>query len=90
MRKVSVVTERFALGPTDYLSPAEAARVIPGASTLAVRRWAADGKLSGAIQLPSGRWQIPWSAVVGILGFDPREGESAAVAGGDGVVASGE
>ena len=32
--------------------------------------------IPGAIQLPSGRWQIPWSAVVAVLGFDPAAGSS--------------
>lgn len=75
----------------DFLSPPEVASVIPGASSVSVRRWAESGDLPGAIRLPSGRWQIPWSAVVGILGFDPRVDESVDVAGAvDGVVASGE
>ncbi len=66
----------------DYLTPPEAARWIPGADASSVRRWAEEGLLEGAIRLPSGRWQVPWSAVIGILGFDPREGEGPA-AGGD-------
>ena len=69
----------------EYLSPQEVAVVVPGASAMAVRRWAAAGDLPGAIRLPSGRWQIPWSAVVGILGFDPRVAGS-----GDGAAASDE
>jgi hypothetical protein len=58
-----------------WLTPQEFAAVVPGASATAARTWCAAGKVPGAIQLPSGRWQIPWSAVVGILGFDPRSDE---------------
>ena len=77
----------------EFLSPPEVASVIPGASSVSVRRWAEAGDLPGAIRLPSGRWQIPWSAVVGILGFDPREDASVAASGGadgDGASVSGE
>lgn len=57
----------------EFLSPPEVARILPSTTALSVRRWAASGRLPGAIQLPNGRWQIPWSAVVEILGFDPRD-----------------
>lgn len=60
----------------EWIGSEEAADWIPGASKRSVRRWCASGLLSGAIQLPSGRWQIPWSAVVAVLGFDPAAGSS--------------
>lgn len=55
-----------------YLTAKEFARAVPGSSPRSVRHWCAAGRIEGAYRLPSGRWQIPWSAVVGILGFDPR------------------
>lgn len=48
----------------EWLTPAEAGMKLPrrlGAA--AVRKWARNGKLPGAIQLPSGRWLIPESAI---------------------------
>ncbi len=77
------MSEGKSFNPVDksmWLTPPAAARLIPGASEVSVRRWAEVGELKGAIQLPSGRWQIPWSAVVGILGFDPRSSEPTDVA----------
>lgn len=57
---------------SEYLTPAQVAVVLPNTSAKNVRDWCIADKMPGAIRLPSGRWQIPWSAVVGILGFDPR------------------
>ncbi|AFV89297.1 HTH_MerR-trunc domain-containing protein [Acidipropionibacterium acidipropionici ATCC 4875] len=54
------------------MSTGEAARHL-GVGAQAVRRWCEAGKVAGAVQLPSGRWRLPWSAVVEILGSDPRE-----------------
>lgn len=62
--------------PDAWLNPRQAAAWIPGASKRSVRDWCAAGVMPGAIQLPSGRWQIPWSAVVAVLGFDPAAGSS--------------
>ena len=56
----------------DWLTPTRFAEMLPGASPKSVRDWLAAGKVPGAIRLPSGRWRIPWTAVVEILGFDPR------------------
>ncbi len=56
----------------ERVSTGEAARHL-GVGAQAVRRWCETGKVAGAVQLPSGRWRLPWSAVVEILGFDPRE-----------------
>lgn len=50
--------------------------VLPNTSAKSVREWCAAGKLKGAVQLPSRRWQIPWAAVVTVLGFDPRAPET--------------
>ena len=78
---------------SEYLSPPEVANILPSTTAISVRKWAEAGDLPGAIRLPSGRWQIPWSAVVGILGFDPREDASVAASGGadgDGASVSGE
>ena len=55
-----------------WLTPEEVARVLPNTSAKSVRDWCAAGKLVGAVQLPNRRWQIPWVAVVKVLGFDPR------------------
>ena len=60
----------------EWIGSEEAADWIPGASKRSVRHWCASGLPPGAIQLPSGRWQIPWSAVVAVLGFDPAAGSS--------------
>ena len=60
------------LGSSGWLTPEEVSRVLPNTSAKSVRAWCAAGHLPGAIQLPSRRWQIPWSTVIGILGFDPR------------------
>lgn len=62
------------MGLDDYewMTPPQVARVIPNTTPQGVRRWAADGQLPGAFRTPSGRWQVPWSAIVEILGFDPR------------------
>lgn len=62
--------------PKNWLTPEEAARWIPGASARSVRDWCADGLMPGAIRLPSGRYWVPWTAVVAILGFDPRTHEA--------------
>ena len=60
------------LDSNGWLTPEEVARVLPNTSAKSVREWCAAGKLAGAVQLPSRRWQIPWAAVIDILGFDPR------------------
>lgn len=53
----------------EWLSPAEAASLIPGTPKPAtIRKWLRAGKLEGAIQLPGGHWQIPVSAIEEILG----------------------
>jgi hypothetical protein len=75
--RIVSVPKRYDLH-AEYLTPPEVAAVLPGATAVSVRRWAENGQLPGAIQLPSGRWQIPWSAVVSILGFDPRADATAA------------
>ncbi|MDO5082546.1 MAG: helix-turn-helix domain-containing protein [Arachnia propionica] len=62
-----------------WLTPEEVARVLPNTSAKSVRDWCAAGKLVGAVQLPNRRWQIPWAAVVKVLGFDPRAGHDAAL-----------
>jgi len=67
-----------------WVTPTRFAEVVPGASPKSVRDWLAADKIPGAIRLPSGRWQIPWSAVVTILGFDPREHEEPATPSGTG------
>lgn len=62
-------------GQDAWLSPKEVAAIVPGASARSVREWCASKQVPGAIRLPSGRWRIPWSAVVAILGCDPRVSE---------------
>ncbi|WP_313286586.1 helix-turn-helix domain-containing protein [Corynebacterium vitaeruminis] len=53
----------------EWVSPAEAAALIPGSPKPAtIRKWLRAGKLKGAIQLPGGHWQIPVSAIQEILG----------------------
>ncbi|AFV89298.1 hypothetical protein PACID_14840 [Acidipropionibacterium acidipropionici ATCC 4875] len=56
-----------------WLNPTDAAKLIPETTPATIRRWCSHGDLPGAKQLPSGRWMIPWSAVINILGFDPRD-----------------
>ena len=56
-----------------WLNPIDAAKLIPETTPATIRRWCSHGDLPGAKRLPSGRWMIPWSAVIEILGFDPRE-----------------
>lgn len=67
--------DRFKLPHMDsdgWLTPEEVAKVLPNTSAKSVRDWCVAGKLKGAFQLPSRRWQIPWTAIVQIMGFDPR------------------
>lgn len=53
---------------SSWLSPDEAGARIPGGlGGAAIRVWCRDGKLPGAIRLPSGRWRIPVSAVEAII-----------------------
>ena len=52
-----------------WLTPEDVARVLPNTSAKSVREWCAAGKLAGAVQLPNQRWQIPWVAVVKVLGY---------------------
>ena len=59
-----------------WLTPAEVAKLLPGTSPKSVRDWITAGKLPGAIQLPGGRYWVPYSAVVAVLGFDPAAGSS--------------
>lgn len=69
------VHEIHTTNPGEWVTPTRFAEVVPGSSPKSVRDWLAADKIPGAIRLPSGRWQIPWSAIVAILGFDPREHE---------------
>lgn len=55
-----------------WLNPTDTASLIPDTTPATIRRWCGRGDLPGAKQLPSGRWIIPWAAVIEILGFDPR------------------
>lgn len=57
------------------VSTGEAARHL-GVGAQAVRRWCETGKVAGAVQLPSGRWRLPWAAVVEILEGGPRGGDA--------------
>lgn len=51
-----------------WLDPAEAGKLIPGGlGAPGVRQWCRQGKLPGAVKLPSGRWQIPVSALNEVL-----------------------
>ena len=84
LRHTKEVSEHVTHISTSWVTPDEAAGYIPGASARSVRDWLAADKIPGAIRLPSGRWQIPWSAVVAILGFDPREHEEPATPSGTG------
>ena len=62
------VPKRNDLNLGTWLTPEEFGEVIPGGlGAAAVRKWARAGKIPGAIQLPSGRWRIPESAVDAIL-----------------------
>lgn len=56
-----------------WLTPDEFGAAIPGGlGAAAVRKWARQGKIPGAIRLPNGRWKIPEAAVRELL-----EGEAA-------------
>ena len=73
---IVVADHDYATPDDEWMTPPQVARVIPNTTAQAVRRWAEEGQLPGAFRTPSGRWHIPWSAVVGIMGFDPRESAS--------------
>lgn len=62
---------RMGVQTVELVSTGEAARHL-GVGAQAVRRWCEAGQVAGAVQLPSGRWRLPWSIVVKILGCDPR------------------
>lgn len=62
-----------------WLTPTEAGRRIPGNPTgMTVRKWSRNGLLPGAIQLPSGRWKIPLSAIEAMMAasIPQREGDA--------------
>ena len=47
-----------------WLDPASAGKLVPGGlGAAAIRKWCREGKIPGSIQLPSGRWKIPASAI---------------------------
>lgn len=47
-----------------WLTPGQASMLIPGnPSSVTVRKWCRQGSIPGAIQMPSGRWKIPTSAL---------------------------
>lgn len=47
-----------------WLSPSEAGELVPGGVTaVTVRKWCRLGRVPGAVQLPSGRWKVPASAI---------------------------
>lgn len=51
-----------------WLDPGDAGKLIPGGvGAAAIRKWCREGKLPGAIRLPSGRWKIPMSAIDALL-----------------------
>ncbi len=53
----------------DWLSPSEAAELLPGSPAPAtVRKWIRAGKLAGVVQMPGGHWQIPASTVRELMG----------------------
>ena len=50
------------------VDPGDAGKLIPGdVGAAAIRKWCREGKLPGAIRLPSGRWKIPMSAIDALL-----------------------
>ena len=51
-----------------WLTPEEFGEAIPGGlGAAAVRKWARQGRIPGAIQLPNGRWQIPDTALDALM-----------------------
>lgn len=52
----------------EWLTPAQAGRRFPGGiSATSIRTWAADGRIHGAFQSPTGRWKIPLSSLMRFL-----------------------
>ena len=62
-----------------WFSPAEAGSQVPGGATgVTIRKWCRQGRVPGAIQLPSGRWKIPLSAIEAMMAASTpqREGDA--------------
>jgi predicted site-specific integrase-resolvase len=60
------------MNATDWLTPRQAADLVPGASASTLRRWVKQGKIKGVFVNPSGRMHIPITGLIDLLGFDPR------------------
>ena len=51
-----------------YLTPTEAAQLLPDVTRRTVQLWAKQGKLPNAFQLPSGHWRIARRDIEAIYG----------------------
>ncbi|HAT6526206.1 TPA: helix-turn-helix domain-containing protein [Corynebacterium striatum] len=54
-------------GEEVWLTTTQAAALLPHVSRRSIQHWAAAGEIPGAIQLPSGRYRIPKSAIEELL-----------------------
>lgn len=69
-------TEKHGHASEDWLSPREAGQLVPGGVTgVTIRKWCQAGNIPGAVQLPSGRWVIPRSAIEHAMYIPASPGE---------------